>query len=102
MKKAIVASSFAAAAAGLILAGSAIGEPEQANFKVIHADELARLIAANDPKLAIYDANTPDFRAKQGIISGAKVLSSFDHYDVGKELPAAKDAKLVFYCAGTR
>ena len=74
----------------------------QAEFKIMHVEELASLLSANDPKLSIFDANSPDTREKQGIIPGAKPLSSFKSYDVGKELPAAKDAKLVFYCADTR
>lgn len=101
MKKVIVAYSLAAVAVGLGLAGSAIADPALNNFKLIHPAELATLVAANHPKLVIYDANTRDFRAKEGIIPGAKLLSSFNHYDVAKELPAAKDATLVFYCANT-
>ena len=97
MKKVIVVCSLAA----LGLAGSAIADPALKNFKVIHPAELATLVSANHPKLVIYDANTGDFRAKEGIIPGAKLLSSFNHYDVGKELPADKDATLVFYCANT-
>ena len=36
---------------------------------------------------------------KNGVIAGAKLLSSFDHYDIQKELPADKNAPLVFYCS---
>ena len=101
MKKVIVACSLAIVAVGLGLAGSAIADPAVNNFKVIHPAELATLISANHPSLVIYDVNTQDFRAKEGIIPGAKLLSSSNRYDVAKELPAAKDATLVFYCANT-
>jgi hypothetical protein len=33
------------------------------------------------------------------VIPGAHLLTSDDKYDVAKELPPAKNAKLVFYCA---
>lgn len=89
---------FAALTVGLLLLGSAHAEPK---FKVMHAAELSQLIESKAPGLAVYDANLPDFRAKEGLIPGAKPLSSFNRYDVAKELPAAKDAKLVFYCANT-
>ena len=101
MKKVNVVCLLAAVAVGLGLAGSAIADPALHNFKVIHPAELAKLLAANDPKLVIYDANERDFRAKEGIIPGARLLSSFNHYDVAKELPEAKDATLVFYCVNT-
>jgi len=97
----MVACLLAGVAVGLGLAGNAIADPALNNFKVIRPAELATLLAANDPKLVIYDANERDFRAKEGIIPGARLLSSFNHYDVAKELPEAKDATLVFYCVNT-
>lgn len=48
------------------------------------------------------DANTDKTRAAEGLIPGARVLSSATQYDVAKELPAQKSATLVFYCANTR
>jgi len=47
------------------------------------------------------DANNPDFRAKNGTLPGAVLLTSAGSYDPAKELPAAKDTQLVFYCANT-
>jgi hypothetical protein len=47
----------------------------------------------------VLDANDKEFREKNGVIPGAKLLSSFDRYDIQKELPANKDAPLVFYCS---
>jgi rhodanese-related sulfurtransferase len=50
-------------------------------------------------KVAVFDANGTDFRKQNGIIPGAVLLSHYQKYDAAKELPAAKDSKLVFYCA---
>jgi hypothetical protein len=66
-------------------------------FKEIHVSDLVALQHAK-PKVHVYDANTEEFRAKNGVIPGAAMLSSFDKYDVAKELPADKNAPLVFYC----
>ena len=49
--------------------------------------------------VTVIDANDPEFREKNGVIPGATLLSSFDRYDIQKELPASKDAPLVFYCS---
>ena len=70
-------------------------------FKLIHVNDLAGAIA--DPKsgVIIYDANHPDTRAQYGIIPGAHLLPSADGFSVTRELPADKNAKLVFYCANT-
>jgi hypothetical protein len=50
----------------------------------------------------IFDANVEDTRNKYGVIPGARLLTTYDHYNVATELPPAKNAKLVFYCANTR
>jgi len=69
-------------------------------FKIIHVDDLAKLMADHSKPPAIYDANPGSTREREGIIPGAHLLSS-SAYDVAKELPPAKDAQLVFYCANT-
>jgi hypothetical protein len=71
------------------------------SFKIIHVDDLAALTAAKPSTVWIYDVNPPSVRAKEGIVPGARLLSSFDSFDVAEDLPPAKDAKLVFYCANT-
>jgi hypothetical protein len=82
-----------------------LGNPDQDEsldtFKLIHVKDLAGAIA--DPKsgVMVYDANHPDTRAQYGIIPGAHLLPSADGFSVARELPADKDAKLVFYCANT-
>jgi len=68
-------------------------------FRIIHTADLAKLMAIPTPKVQIYDANHPSTRERFGIIPGAHLLGSYDHYDVSKELPSNKSAKLVFYCA---
>jgi hypothetical protein len=72
-------------------------EPDK--FAVIRVDRLASLM--NDPNshVNIYDANGWGLRSTAGVIPGAHLLTSDDKYDVAKELPANKGAKLVFYCA---
>jgi hypothetical protein len=101
MAKLIVVVLGLVATAGALLAGYKLAYAGNSSFKVMKVDDLAKLIASGDPKLAIYDANEPSFRLKEGVLPGAKLLSSFNKYDVSKELPAAKDAKLVFYCASS-
>jgi rhodanese-related sulfurtransferase len=55
-----------------------------------------------DKKVVVLDANGDDFRKQHGIIPGATLLTHFNKYEADKELPAAKDSKLVFYCANTQ
>jgi hypothetical protein len=74
-------------------------QPEHDNFQVIGVNELAKLIADPNAHVHLYDANVPGIRASQGLIPGARPLSSDDQYDVAGELPTDKNAKLVFYCA---
>jgi rhodanese-related sulfurtransferase len=50
----------------------------------------------------ILDANGDKTRTEDGIIPGAKLLTSSSEYDIARELPAAKDSDLVFYCANTK
>jgi rhodanese-related sulfurtransferase len=85
----------------LLLAFTFLGSSFAADqpFKLIHVDDLAKLMAGQPQTLAVYDANPPSTREREGIIPGAHLLSSSASFDVAKELPAAKDAKLVFYCA---
>jgi len=71
------------------------------NFQIIHVADLAKLMADPHSKVQIFDANHPSTRENFGIIPGAHLLSSSSNYDVAKELPADKNAKLVFYCADT-
>lgn len=82
-----------------------LGNPDQDEsldtFKLIHVNDLAGAIADPQSDVIIYDANHPDTRAQYGIIPGAHLLPSADGFSVARELPADKNAKLVFYCANT-
>jgi hypothetical protein len=68
-------------------------------FGIIGVATLASLMADPNSHVNIYDANGWGLRSTAGVIPGAHLLSSDDKYDVAKELPADKNAKLVFYCA---
>jgi len=72
-------------------------EPDK--FAVIRVNDLASLMADTNSHVNIYDANGWGLRSTAGVIPGAHLLTSDDKYDVAKELPPAKNAKLVFYCA---
>jgi hypothetical protein len=74
---------------------------ENDKFKLINVADLAALRADANSHVVILDANVQDTRDKWGVIPGARLLSSYDSYDVATELPPAKSAKLVFYCANT-
>lgn len=93
MKKLIVTVGFLAWA----FAGRVPAVESADGFKILHVDGLADLMKSTK-SVSVYDANTSAVREKYGIIPGAKLLSSVMDYDVS-ELPKAKDAKLVFYCA---
>jgi hypothetical protein len=68
------------------------------DFKIIRVDDLAKLLDAKTANLYVYDANPQSTRDSQGIIPGAKLLPGLA-FDPEKTLPAAHDAKIVFYCA---
>ena len=68
-------------------------------FAIIRVDALASMIADSNSHVNIYDANGWALRSRAGVIPGAHLLTSDDKYDIAKELPAEKSAKLVFYCA---
>ncbi len=70
-------------------------------FRLIHVDDLAGMQGATARPVTVLDANQDDFRAREGIIPGAVLLSSSSKYDVARELPLAKDIRLVFYCANS-
>jgi hypothetical protein len=70
-------------------------------FAIIHWQTLANLMADPSARTYVYDANLPGVRASLGVIPGAHLLSSSDHYDVAATLPADKRAKLIFYCHDT-
>jgi hypothetical protein len=78
------------------------GKHEDDKFKLMHVADLAALRADPNSHVVILDANVDGTRDKYGVIPGARLLTTYDNYDVATELPPAKNAKLVFYCANTR
>ena len=68
-------------------------------FRLIHIADLVAMLGTSERAVTVLDANGSDFRAKEGVIPGATLLSSHKAYDVDEELPSRKDAPLVFYCA---
>ena len=91
----VTASAFAFDLASIL--NNKPKEPDK--FAIIRVDNLASLMNNPNSHVNIYDANGWGLRSTAGVIPGAHLLTSDDRYDVAKELPAQKNAKLVFYCA---
>lgn len=72
------------------------------HFKLIHVADLAAFRTDPNSHVVILDANVEDTREQYGVIPRARLLTSYDNYDVATELPPGRDAKLVFYCANWR
>ncbi len=106
MSKKLLGVVLAAAtlAAPIALAGE--GEvhgnhaPAKPTFKTITVAQVAAL--QKEKKVTVLDVNGADFRKQNGVVPGAVLISHFQKYDVAKELPAAKDQKLVFYCVNVQ
>ena len=94
---AVVALSLVAPAALACDGEHQAAAPSPKKVTVTEMAELTRTNAARP-----VDANSPEFRAKNGVIPGAVLLTSSSMYDPAKELPQAKDTMLVFYCAGEK
>ena len=73
--------------------------PKDEGFRFVHPAELSSLLGAPG-RVFLFDANHPEFRAQNGVIEGATLLSSSSAYDVVSTLPRDRGARLVFYCAG--
>jgi len=87
-------------AVGLLLcAGLAVAAEPKEKFRLIEVPELEALQKDTRTPVTVLDANDVEFRQKNGVIPGAKLLTSFKDYDLKKELPANHDAPLVFYCS---
>lgn len=77
----------------LVLAGCTKHHPA---VKEASVAEVAAHVKANSATMC--DANTVDYRAKNGIVPGAVLLTSYRAYPVS-ELPSDKGRPLVFYCS---
>ena len=92
--------SVAASAYAFDLGSLLNNKPKQPDkFAIIRVARLASLMADQNSHVNILDANGWGLRSTAGVIPGAHLLTSDDKYDVAKELPPEKSAKLVFYCA---
>ena len=83
----------------LLAAGLAVAAEPKEKFRLIEVPELEAMQKDAKAPVTVLDANDVEFRQKNGVIPGAKLLSSFKDYDLKKELPANHDAPLVFYCS---
>jgi hypothetical protein len=70
-------------------------EPTAANLKSMKVDEVAAKIATNDGKTFVFDANPKEVWVN-GHVPGAKWID--DEHVTADQLPAAKDALMIFYC----
>ena len=86
------------ALAALPISPARAGETEK--FQLIHVDQLVADL--KDGHAVVLDANNPATRAKEGVIPGAKLLSSSGEYDIAKEVPGPKSTEVVFYCANAK
>ena len=68
--------------------------------KSVSPTELASL--TKEKKATAVDANGEKTRSENGVVPGAILLTSSSQFDPAKELPANKDANLVFYCASEK
>jgi len=92
--------SFPRLAVGVLLAaGLAVAAEPKEKFRLIEVPELEAMQKDARTPVTVLDANDVEFRQKNGVIPGARLLSSFKDYDLKKELPANHDAPLVFYCS---
>lgn len=83
----------------LLATGLAVAAVPKEKFRMIEVSDLESMQQDSKSRPTLLDANDAEFREKNGVIPGAKLLSSFNRYDLVRELPADKDAPLVFYCA---
>ncbi|HET9037088.1 MAG TPA: rhodanese-like domain-containing protein [Myxococcaceae bacterium] len=83
----------------LLSTGLAVAAVPKEKLRMIEVSDLESMQKDSKSPPTLLDANDAEFRQKNGVIPGAKLLSSFDRYDLAKELPADKNAPLVFYCA---
>ena len=83
----------------LLAGGLAVAAQPEERFRLIEVPELESLQKDARAPVTVLDANDAETREKSGVIPGAKLLSSFNRYDIQKELPADKNAPLVFYCS---
>ena len=85
----------------VLVSAIAFGGQSKEKFRLIQVADLESMQKDTQHPVAIFDANDPEFRAKNGVIPGAKLLSSAHDFDL-KVLPADKATPLVFYCSNKK
>jgi hypothetical protein len=83
----------------LVATGLAMAAAPTEKLRMFEVSDLESMQKDSKSRPTLLDANDAEFREKNGVIPGAKLLSSFNRYDLARELPADKNAPLVFYCA---
>jgi len=108
MKRFAVIATILLAVAGLCAPAHALSITDllskvegDSGFKIIHVQDLASMMTKPRSKVMVFDANPPEVREEEGIIPGARMLSSDDDYDVVSTLPPDQHTPIVFYCHNT-
>jgi len=70
---------------------------EKGAIKEVDVDTAASLLDAKSAKAV--DANTEEFRAQNGVVPGAVLLTNYLDWEPPEVLGPDKDQKLVFYCS---
>ncbi len=99
--KFLIVGSLVLSSSGSLFAKThhkAKADTKQDVFQLIDAPTLAEWTKKDAKNVVVYDANNAKTREKEGTIPNAKLLSSFNKFEVS-ELTANKDAKVVFFCA---
>jgi hypothetical protein len=95
----LAAALFAAMPASALDLGSILdNKPNDDGFKTVTVKNLEQMLANPKSHVHLYDANPEGVRESEGMIPGARPLTSSDSYDVANELPSNRSAPLVFYC----
>lgn len=99
MKNTLLTLALSASVLAPALAFACDGEGHAAAGPAIKKMTVTELQSLKNARAV--DANSAQTRASKGVIPNAVLLTSASQYEPAKELPAAKDAALVFYCANT-
>lgn len=77
---------------------TAVNPQDGVEVSIVDVGQLSAMLKTND--CTAIDANDEQTRKQYGVIPGAVKLTSYNEYS-STELPADKNANLVFYCSST-
>lgn len=105
MRKILLAAALTFSAGVCVLGGCTKSEADKADkgptadVKIPSATvaDLDQWLTAKQAQAV--DCNTPNTRKREGVVPGAILISDEEQF-AATELPADKQAKLVFYCGG--